>query len=659
MKTNLLLGIAIIAVPLFTTAQDWKNTPVPADPGSGKVWQLQENYSDDFNYNGKNAKFRKNWKDGYFNAWRGPGLTRWQSNHSDVTGGNLVIRASRNGARNVNCGVVTSKTKVIYPIFMEARIKVSNLELSSNFWMLSQDDKREIDVLEVYGGAKQTWFAQRMSTNFHVFIRGNNNQILADYNDQNHVTLPNNEPWRNRFHTFGVYWKSPSEVYFYIDGKQTKEGSWAQSRMFAKNYNPQVMDKNRYNMDRPVFMIIDTEDHAWRSNQGIVANDADLANPAKNKMLVDWVRTYKPVNGTTPPKPDPKPDPTPTPVANAKPSVSFDKLNNNSSFNAGVDLKVTVNASDSDGIANVKLYLNNTLVRQENVAPYEWGQANADGILKKIRAGRYTLKAVATDKKGATNETSITITVTDKVIPPAPVDPVIPVDPDPVVPTTQLITDGLYSIKNPFSNQRILSRALENYNALMVDYGNYTDQQWQITHLGNNVYTIKNSRNNRYLEVPNGECKNAANVATWTNNAGDHKKWAATSNGKYFTFKPLHCQEQALDRAGGLVDANLITWEYNASNKNQQWELLKTSRGLKNINDSSDFAVYPNPVSKESILTIENTTPNSIVNIYNALGQLIKSTETKNDINEINLTGFSNGIYFIQNNNRTFKLIVK
>ena len=277
-------------------AQDWSGRPVPATPPPGTRWQLDAAHSDDFNYNGKNATFTSKWKDTYFNGWTGPGLTHWTRGSSSISNGKLVIGASRrSGTNKVNCGVVTSKTKVKYPIYMEARIKASNLELSSNFWMLSPDDEREIDVLEVYGGARQVWFARNASTNFHVFLRGNNNQIISDFNDQTHHTLPGNAFWRSDYHTFGVYWKSPSEVFFYIDGKQTADGSWGQARMLDKDYTGAVMNKNRYTMDREVFMIIDTEDHAWRSNQGIVATDADLRDGSKNKMYVDWVRTYKPV----------------------------------------------------------------------------------------------------------------------------------------------------------------------------------------------------------------------------------------------------------------------------------------------------------------------------------------------------------------------------
>lgn len=51
-------------------------------------------------------------------------------------------------------------------------------------------------------------------------------------------------------------------------------------------------------MDQSAYIIIDTEDHDWRSEAGNVATDADLADGSKNKMYVDWVRVYKPVNAS-------------------------------------------------------------------------------------------------------------------------------------------------------------------------------------------------------------------------------------------------------------------------------------------------------------------------------------------------------------------------
>ena len=97
---------------------------------------------------------------------------------------------------------------------------------------------------------------------------------------------------------------------------------------------------------------------------------------------------------------------------NSLPNVSFTTPVNGQNFDepASINL-VDVAATDSDGsISNVKLYLNNVFVRQENVTPYTWSASN-DAALNNLAAGSYTLKAVATDNEGASSETSITINV--------------------------------------------------------------------------------------------------------------------------------------------------------------------------------------------------------------------------------------------------------
>ncbi|MFS4467913.1 beta-agarase [Maribacter sp. 2210JD10-5] len=264
-------------------------------PPLGIDWGFVDSHSDDFNYSGKdNGEFVSKWNDTYFNAWLGPGLTEWTSNNSDVVDGNLVIQSSRKAeTEKVYCGVITAKEKIIYPIYSEVRAKVANQVLSSNFWFLSSDDKREIDVLEVYGGDRegQEWFAARASTNYHVFVRGDSNEILQDLNDQKHHTVSaNEEPWRDDWHRFGVYWKDAFTLDFYYDGELV--------RQLRKSG---IEDPENLGLDREMNMIIDIEDHAWRSfpsngNPQIRATDAELANGDKNEYLIDYVHTYKPTD---------------------------------------------------------------------------------------------------------------------------------------------------------------------------------------------------------------------------------------------------------------------------------------------------------------------------------------------------------------------------
>ena len=101
MTRKLLLTIAISVMALVNLfAYDWDNVAVPANAGSGKMWQLQENVSDDFNYtfNAANSKtnFGSNkWYNFYHNSWDGPGTTYWQYNNVAVNSGNLVISVAK------------------------------------------------------------------------------------------------------------------------------------------------------------------------------------------------------------------------------------------------------------------------------------------------------------------------------------------------------------------------------------------------------------------------------------------------------------------------------------------------------------------------------------------------------------------------------------
>jgi len=99
------------------------------------------------------------------------------------------------------------------------------------------------------------------------------------------------------------------------------------------------------------------------------------------------------------------------------PVVEFTSPRDGDVFTEGVNLKVTnLKAEHTSGISNVQLYLNNKLVRQENLAPFDWGlDGQNDTALQKMKPGKYVLKAIATSKSSIFNEASITITVEAKV----------------------------------------------------------------------------------------------------------------------------------------------------------------------------------------------------------------------------------------------------
>ena len=286
-------SVAVLVLGSATSfASDWDDIEVPANPGPDKAWKLLD-VSDDFNYTAKPTdkpkEFTDRWTDWFINPWTGPGLSEWNRGHSYVTNGHLGIESNRKpNTKKVFVGCISSKETFKYPLFIEAKIKMSNLPHASNVWMLSPDSTQEIDVHEAYGSDRegQDWFAKRIHLSHHVFIR----KPFQDYQPKDEGTwYHDGTTWRNDFHRVGVYWKDPWNLEYYVDGKLVRTAS-GKSVIDPKNYTDGT------GLNKAMHIIINTEDQDWRSNQGLAATDEELADTNKSIMWVDWVRVYQAVD---------------------------------------------------------------------------------------------------------------------------------------------------------------------------------------------------------------------------------------------------------------------------------------------------------------------------------------------------------------------------
>lgn len=288
-------------------AYDWEDLSIPVNAGINKVWVLDDEQSDDFNYKAKSSRFLflfeqspfvKKWHDNHIRGWSGPGATLFSSDHSYIENGKLVLKAERvpknkqgksftdagyTTTKKVYTAFVTAKKLLHWPVYAEARIKTSGLVLASNYWFLSDDDRNEIDVTETYGDGHH---AYQMATNYHVFDRDPvTNDMLGDYgHEPKRFDSADKTKITETYHRFGVYWKSPEHIEFYFDGK------------LVRTLTPEtgLRDEKGYFFDRGMRMIFDMEDHTWRAKKGLTPTDSELADESKNKMFVDWVRIYKP-----------------------------------------------------------------------------------------------------------------------------------------------------------------------------------------------------------------------------------------------------------------------------------------------------------------------------------------------------------------------------
>jgi agarase len=229
-----------------------------------------------------------------------------------VKDGQLQLRSSRKeGTALINQGCVTGKTRVQYPVYVEAYAKVMNSTLASDVWLLSPDDTQEIDIVEAYGGqfsesagAVHTWYEKRIHISHHVFIRN----PFADYQptDAGSWYYDGSTIWREEYHRYGVYWRDPWHLEYYIDGKLVRTVSgkdMIDPKFYTNSEDPGNTAKDtRTGLSKEMDIIINTEDQTWRSTPAsgkksdtYTPTDSELAKTEDHTFKVDWIRIFKPV----------------------------------------------------------------------------------------------------------------------------------------------------------------------------------------------------------------------------------------------------------------------------------------------------------------------------------------------------------------------------
>lgn len=250
----------------------------------------------------------------------------------------------------ISAGCITSTKTVKYPVFIEAKSSVANIVLASDVWLLSQDATQEIDIMECYGGKEpgNSHFAKSIHISHHSFIR----KPFTDYQprdkgawyNRNGVSGWGEYCWNNgdrKYVKTAVYWKSPVHFEYFIDdklvrvlydkalatkvngvwnygyptmtdgkldikyGKQkitpfstSKTYSFNELKKASKQSKVSIIDPFEYQdgkgFTKPLNIILNLESQDWHVKANRTPTDADLNNPEKNTMKVDWFRVFKP-----------------------------------------------------------------------------------------------------------------------------------------------------------------------------------------------------------------------------------------------------------------------------------------------------------------------------------------------------------------------------
>jgi G8 domain/Secretion system C-terminal sorting domain/Ricin-type beta-trefoil lectin domain-like/Bacterial Ig domain len=357
----------------------------------------------------------------------------------------------------------------------------------------------------------------------------------------------------------------------------------------------------------------------------------------KVNIFLDWKDqgTY-----TTAPLPCTTNDFNPITSTNTLPAVTFTSPTQ-TQYDEGTSLGVVANATDSDGtIANVKLYLNDVLLRQENASPYEWGTAhptaNIDPPLLKMVAGTYVLKAVATDNSGGSSTVTKTITVVKK----------------PVV--VQIIKRNAPAYAIDGNN----GGANEQNVYLWSGSATNVNQQWIEIDRGNGYYSYKKMNTTYCIDGNNGGAIDQ-NVYLYTcDDTNENQHWKKVDMGSgYFRLEKRNAPGFSIDGGSGGADGqNVKLFTSDNTNQNLQWSFTTVNSSLSSsitnsrvAQQTTTFSVYPNPAI--DLLTLDlnknEISTNTIGKIYDNSGAMIRSFKINTSRQSISVKDLKPGIYLI------------
>lgn len=242
------------------TTNDGYNKP------KGKAgYVLISSLSDEFTGTSLN---RNKWLN-YQPYWGGREPSQFNPANVSVASGYLrlkssVARTDMTGNWIWSACVTSNKRNADYGYY-EARIKTSNLPMTSSFWF--QGSISEIDVAEELGHPAvqaELWREYNMAMNTHYFPNG------WDTDQDTPLGYIMATRARDKFHVYAVDWNA-TRVKFYCDDVLVAA----------------VPNNNHFTELQ--YMFFDTEVFDWAGLPTMAA----LNDSAKNTMLVDWVRSYK------------------------------------------------------------------------------------------------------------------------------------------------------------------------------------------------------------------------------------------------------------------------------------------------------------------------------------------------------------------------------
>ncbi|WP_243739382.1 LamG domain-containing protein [Flavicella sediminum] len=258
-----------------------------ADPSpSEKKWVKVENLSDEFNDGIFNEEKWHKVPDSNGWTWigRAPGL--FQPENVTVKDGFLNVTTQKFSSPKTvkgntfthGGGIVRSIASGNHGLYYECRMKANKTIMSSTFWLAMKQGcprKLELDIQECVGrvhSGTHSW-ATKWDHIFHSNAIRHKRSCDTDEETRGSGSVKMTEKNSDRFFVYACWWKSPTELQFFLDG----------------NYVYSVTPTTDFDVEGFITMAIETYDWNPVDEEGSVfetGSHDDLTTK------YDWVRTW-------------------------------------------------------------------------------------------------------------------------------------------------------------------------------------------------------------------------------------------------------------------------------------------------------------------------------------------------------------------------------
>ncbi len=215
--------------------------------------------------------------------------------------------------------------------------------------------------------------------------------------------------------------------------------------------------------------------------------------------------------------------------------------------------------------------------------------------------------------------------------------------------TDQLLPNGRYEIRNVTNNKNLAATGASNFDGVLVFPDIYTDQRWDISHLGNNEYRFTHACCGGRLDVENGLCADGSQVLSTTaddNSLSQIWKVERLVSGN-FVIRPKHCLSQALAREDASSN-NVITVDYDNCDLMQTWSFIEETLSVQEV-EENNLSIFPNPVKQTFSVKGLKQSGWLEFEIFNLNGQLVDANKVyaEQGFAEVNAQDLRSGVYLI------------